>query len=121
MYERLDRLREEVKRCEKRMEDAQERLKAAQAKLKEAEATQILSDVGALNLTPEQLAQFLQMAASGSLPASGQYPPAGAGSRQTTSVTDQTGYGAARKEETAEAGDDNEEDENREDNEDENN
>ena len=55
MYERLDRLREEVKRCEKRMEDAQERLKAAQAKLKEAEATQILSDVGALNLTPEQL------------------------------------------------------------------
>lgn len=121
MYERLDRLREEVKRCEKRMEDAQERLKAAQAKLKEAEATQILSDVGALNLTPEQLAQFLQMAASGALPASGQYPPAGAGSRQTTRVTDQAGYGAARKEETADAGDDNEEDENREDDEDENN
>ena len=54
MYERLDKLREEVKRCEKRRDDANERLKAAQAKLKEAEASQILSDVGALKLTPEE-------------------------------------------------------------------
>ena len=38
MYERLDKLREEVKRCEKRRDEVNERLKAAQAKLKEAEA-----------------------------------------------------------------------------------
>ena len=67
MYERLDKLREEVKRCEKRRDDANERLKAAQAKLKEAEASQILSDVGALKLTPEEVARLLQLAASGEL------------------------------------------------------
>lgn len=68
MYERLDRLRDEVKRCEKRRDDANERLKAAQAKLKEAEASQILSDVGALKLSPEEVAKLLQMAASGKNP-----------------------------------------------------
>ena len=67
MYERLDKLREEVKRCEKRRDDANERLKAAQARLKEAEASQILSDVGALKLTPEEVARLLQLAASGEL------------------------------------------------------
>ena len=67
MFERLDKLREEVKRCEKRRDEANERLKAAQAKLKEAEASQILSDVGALKLSPEEVARLLQMAASGQL------------------------------------------------------
>ena len=67
MYERLDKLREEVKRCEKRRDEANERLKAAQARLKEAEASQILSDVGALKLTPEEVARLLQLAASGEL------------------------------------------------------
>ena len=114
MYERLDKLREEVKRCEKRLEDSQERLKAAQAKLKEAEATQILTDVGALNLTPEQLAQFLHLAASGQL------PPAGSGSGQMESITNKLGYGAARYENATDIRDDKEDDENREDEEDEN-
>ena len=36
--------------------------------LREAENSQILADVGAMKLTPEQLAQFLQLAASGKLP-----------------------------------------------------
>ena len=52
MFEKLDKLREEVRRCEKRRDEANERLKAAQAKLKDAEASQILSDVGALKLSP---------------------------------------------------------------------
>ena len=67
MFEKLDKLREEVRRCEKRRDEANERLKAAQAKLKEAEASQILSDVGALKLSPEEVAKFLQLAASGQL------------------------------------------------------
>lgn len=67
MFERLDKLREEVRRCEKRRDEANERLKAAQAKLKEAEASQILSDVGALKLSPEEVANLLQLAASGQL------------------------------------------------------
>ena len=67
MFEKLDKLREEVRRCEKRRDEANERLKAAQAKLKEAEASQILSDVGALKLSPEEVAKLLQLAASGQL------------------------------------------------------
>ena len=67
MFEKLDKLREEVRRCEKRRDEANERLKAAQAKLKDAEASQILSDVGALKLSPEEVAKLLQLAASGQL------------------------------------------------------
>lgn len=67
MFEKLDKLREEVRRCEKRRDEANERLKAAQAKLKEAESSQILSDVGALKLSPEEVAKLLQLAASGQL------------------------------------------------------
>ena len=67
MYEKLDRLREDLKNAERRKKSADERLKLAQDRLKEAESAQILSDVGALNLTPEQVAKFLQMAARGQL------------------------------------------------------
>ena len=67
MFEKLDKLREEVRRCEKRRDEANERLKAAQAKLKDAEASQILSDVGALKLSPEEVAKLLQLVASGQL------------------------------------------------------
>lgn len=71
MYERLDKLREEVRRCEKRRDDADERLKSAKAKLREAESSQILSDVGALKLSPEEVARVLQLAAVGQLPIPG--------------------------------------------------
>ena len=37
MYERLDKLRAEVKRMEKKLEDDKARLKAAQQRLQEAE------------------------------------------------------------------------------------
>ena len=65
MYERLDKLRAEVERCRKKVEDDRLKLKAAEEKLKEAEHTQILADVGALNLSPEQLAGFLKLVAAG--------------------------------------------------------
>ncbi len=65
MYEKLDRLRADVERCKKRIEDDRARLKAAEAKLQEAENTQILADVGALNLSPEQLAELLRLVNSG--------------------------------------------------------
>ncbi len=79
MYEKLDKLREEVRRSERRLADAQNKLKAAQEKLREAEASQILSDVGALKLTPEQLAQVLSLVKSGQL---------GPGTAVTTDTTD---------------------------------
>lgn len=65
MYERLDKLRAEVERCKRKVEDDRQRLKAAEQKLQEAENTQILADVGALNLSPEQLAEFLKLVANG--------------------------------------------------------
>lgn len=71
MYERLDKLRDELKRAEKRKEDADKKLKIAQDRLREAESTQILADVEALHLTPEQVGQFLSMAANGQLPGIG--------------------------------------------------
>ena len=67
MYEKLDKLRNIVKRSEKRLADAERRLKEDRDKLKEEEATQILSDVEALNMTPEQLASVLALVKSGQL------------------------------------------------------
>lgn len=67
MYEKLDKLRAEVKRWEQKIEDDKAKLRQAQDKLKEAEHSQILSDVGALNLSPEQLAEFLKLATGGKL------------------------------------------------------
>ena len=67
MYERLDKLRGEVERLKKKIEEDRARLRAAELKLKNAENSQILADVGALNMTPEQLAQFLQLVQQGQL------------------------------------------------------
>ncbi len=71
MYEKLDKLRADVKRWEDRIEDDKAKLKQAQNKLQEAENTQILADVGALNLSPEQLAEFLKLATAGKLGGAG--------------------------------------------------
>ncbi|MCF0129285.1 MAG: DUF4315 family protein, partial [Pseudobutyrivibrio sp.] len=57
----------EVERLKQKIEDDRAKLRLAEQRLKEAENTQILTDVGALNLTPEQLAQFLEMVKSGQL------------------------------------------------------
>ena len=65
MYERLDKLREEVKRRKKMIEVAKMRLKEAEEKLREAENSQILSNVAALNLTPEQLSELLKRVTEG--------------------------------------------------------
>ena len=87
MYEKLDKLRAEVKRWEQKIEDDKAKLRQAQDKLKEAEHSQILSDVGALNLSPEQLAEFLKLATSGKL---------GAGNSDSAFVekADRSTYGA---------------------------
>lgn len=87
MYEKLDKLRAEVTRWEQKIEDDKAKLRQAQDKLKEAEHSQILSDVGALNLSPEQLAEFLKLATSGKL---------GAGNADSAFVekSDRSTYGA---------------------------
>ena len=65
MYEKLDKLRAEVRRWRRKLEDDKAKLKLAEQKLQEAENSQILADVGALNLTPEKLAEFLKLLSNG--------------------------------------------------------
>lgn len=72
MYEKLDKLRAEVEKWKARIEDDRMKLKSAEQRLQEAENNQILADVGAMNLTPEQLAQFLQLVKNGQLGQNGQ-------------------------------------------------
>ncbi len=68
MYEKLDKIRGDLAKAKLRRDEADAKVKALEDKLKEAENSQVLADVSALKLTPEQVAQFLQLAASGQLP-----------------------------------------------------
>ena len=65
MYAKLDKLREDLKKAVAKREAADAKVKQLEAKLKEEENQQIVSDVASYNLSPEQLAQFLQLANSG--------------------------------------------------------
>ena len=66
-YEKLDRIREDIKRDKAKVVKLQEQIKIKEAKLKEAEANQIVADVGAMNMSPEQLGEFLALIQSGGL------------------------------------------------------
>ena len=76
MYAKLDKLREDLKKAVAKRDVAEAKVKRLEEKLREEENQQIVSDVASYNLTPEQLAQFLQLANSGKLQAmiSGQIP-----------------------------------------------
>lgn len=69
MYAKLDKLREDLKNAVAKREAAEAKVKRLEEKLREEENQQIVSDVASYNLTPEQLAQFLQLANSGKLQA----------------------------------------------------
>ena len=76
MYAKLDKLREDLKKAVAKRDAEEAKVKRLEEKLREEENQQIVSDVASYNLTPEQLAQFLQLANSGKLQAmiSGQIP-----------------------------------------------
>ena len=76
MYAKLDKLRDDLKKAVAKRDAAEAKVKRLEEKLREEENQQIVSDVASYNLTPEQLAQFLQLANSGKLQAmiSGQIP-----------------------------------------------
>lgn len=86
MYAKLDKLREDLKKAVAKREAADAKVKQLEAKLKEEENQQIVSDVAFYNLSPEQLAQFLQLANSGRLQEmlSGQVPMPGAVNADTS-------------------------------------
>ena len=62
MYEKIERLREDLERARKRKAEAEQRVKTCEARLREAENNQILAEVGALKLKPEEVARLLQLA-----------------------------------------------------------
>ena len=70
MFERVDKMRAELERAKQRRADADAKVKTLEAKLKEAENNQIIADVSAMKLSPEQVAQFLKLVASSQLNAS---------------------------------------------------
>lgn len=76
MYAKLDKLRDDLKKARAKRDAADAKVKQLEAKLKDEESQQIVSDVASYNLSPEQLAQFLQLAGSGRLQEmlSGQVP-----------------------------------------------
>ena len=82
MYAKLDKLREDLKKAVAKREAADAKVK----QLEEEENQQIVSDVASYNLSPEQLAQFLQLANSGRLQEmlSGQVPMPGAVNADTS-------------------------------------
>ena len=67
MYEKLDKLRAELEKARQRRAEADAKVKQLEQRLKDAENTQILAEVGALKLSPEQLKMFLEMATNGQL------------------------------------------------------
>ena len=67
MYAKLDRLRADLQKAISKRDEADAKVKQLENKLKEEEATQIVNDVASYNMSPEQLAQFLQLANSGQL------------------------------------------------------
>lgn len=71
MYEKLDKLRADLKRAREKKTEIDTKIKHLEQRLKEAEEAQILADVKQMNLSPEQLAKFLQLAVSGQLPMPG--------------------------------------------------
>ncbi len=67
MYAKLDRLRADLQKAIAKRDDADAKVKQLEEKLKQEEAAQIVNDVASYNMSPEQLAQFLQLANSGQL------------------------------------------------------
>ena len=71
MFEKLERIRADIKRIEGRIDEEKKKLKNAEMRLLKAEHEQIIEDVSSLNFTPEQFNEFLKVAASGILGNSG--------------------------------------------------
>ena len=67
MYAKLDRIRVDLQKAIAKREEDDRKIKQLEDKLKQEEAVQIVNDVTSYNLSPEQLAQFLQLANSGQL------------------------------------------------------
>ncbi len=105
MYEKLDKIRADLEKARQKRVEADNKVKQLEQRLKDAEDSQILADVSAMNISPEQLAQFLQMVSNGQLPMPGSVEA------PTVSVQETKSYEAEIKETEKESEDFEDEDE----------
>ncbi len=68
-YDKLERMRADIQRDKDKVAKLLEQIKHKEARLKVAENSQIVADVGALKLSPEQLGEFLALIESGKISA----------------------------------------------------
>ena len=61
MYAKLDKLRDALEKARARRDVAEKKVQRLEEKLKEEENLQIVNNVSSYHLSPEQLAQFLQL------------------------------------------------------------
>ncbi len=66
-FEKLDHMREDIKKDKDKVARLLEQIKRKEMKLKETEADTIVAQVLSYNITPEQLDEFLKLMHSGKL------------------------------------------------------
>ncbi len=66
-FEKLDHMREDIKKDKDKVARLLEQIKKKELKLKETEADTIVAQVLSYNMTPEQLDEFLKLIHSGKL------------------------------------------------------
>ena len=66
-FEKLDHMREDIKKDKDKVARLLEQIKRKEMKLKETEADTIVAQVLSYNMTPEQLDEFLKLMNSGKL------------------------------------------------------
>ncbi len=66
-YDKLERMRADIEKDKERDLRLQEQIRQKEAKLKEAEAVRIVADVAELDLTPEQLGEYLELIKTGEI------------------------------------------------------
>lgn len=68
MYAKLDKLRDALEKARARRNAAEKKVQRLEEKLKEEENLQIINNVSSYHLSPEQLAQFLQLVKTRKIP-----------------------------------------------------
>ena len=67
-YDKLERMRADIKRDKEKVARMLDNIKIKQAKLREAEAERIVADVEGMKMSPEELGAFLELIKAGKIP-----------------------------------------------------
>ena len=66
-YDKLERMREEIRKDHERIAMLQEQVRAKETRLREAEGSRIVADVEAMKLSPEDVGMLLDLIRSGKI------------------------------------------------------